>query len=117
MSKTSSQLDAEIAAGLAKPRKARKAKNAPETKQEELARLVEASKTRLRAIHGHGLPGSDEEIHTLNVARVKLARQIAMDLGHNPTNQGISSECYRCGASGTFDVGPIGDIFTRKCGA
>ena len=38
-----------------------------------------------------------------------------MDLGHAPTRQGVSFECFQCSASGTMDPTPEGKIFTDVC--
>lgn len=117
------QLDAEIADHLAtkakvkKPR-TRKAKGAPETDRERLERELLDEDARLRSAHkGGATPAQISEQRSKQAqARAKLANRIAIDLGHSPLKQGMSYECFRCGKSGTFDVGPFGAIFTEKCG-
>ena len=51
---------------------------------------------------------------------LKAAELAGRSLGHIMLKQGMSFECPRCGASGTFhaDRGyTLGSIFTDKCGA
>lgn len=122
MAKSPGQLDAEISEFLStakprKPRKPRKAKEAPETERQRLERVVEERAAAARYSFRHGLRENSTDQSNLIQARFDLARRIALDLGHMPLKQGISYECGRCGASGTFDVEPIGDIFTKKCGS
>lgn len=119
MGKSPAQLEAEIAESLAgatpKRTRKRKAKNAPETERQRLERVVEERAAAARYSFKHGLRENETDRSNLIMARHDLARHIALDLGHSPMKQGVSYECYRCGASGTFDVEPIGSIFKEPC--
>lgn len=100
----------------AKPRKA-KAKAGPETDRQRLERIVEERAAAARYSFKHGLRENETDRGNLFGARRDLARRIANDLGHIPLTQGISYECSRCGKSGSFDVEPVGAIFTEPCGS
>jgi hypothetical protein len=105
------------AAKSTKPRKPRKPKVAPETERQRLERVVEERAAAARYSFKHGLRDNETDRSNLIAARFDLARRIALDLGHHPLKQGISYECSHCGASGTFDIEPVGAIFTDRCGA
>lgn len=92
-----------------------KAKPVSETEHETLARIVEERVAAARYSFKHGLRENETDVSNLIRARFNLARHIAISLNHQPLKQGISYECYRCGASGTFDVEAIGEIFNTEC--
>lgn len=98
-------------------KKARKTKDKPETEIERLSRIVGEREAAARYSFKHGLQRENENDRAnLVAARFNLADRLARDLGHVPLKQGMSYECMRCDASGTFDVAPIGAIFAVKCG-
>jgi len=93
----------------------RKTKDVPETDRQRFERVVEERAAAARYSFKHGLRENETDRGNLLGARADLARHIAFSLGHMPMKQGISYECSRCGASGSFDIEPIGEIFTAKC--
>ncbi len=106
-----------------KPKRKRAPKKAPvfRSVRDELTHAVSEAQFRARTAHRHGDPDATEATNALRIARNQLARRIALELDHNARialeldhnagSQGIALECYSCGASGAFDVEPIGPIF------
>jgi hypothetical protein len=116
MSKTPAQLQREIDGSLGPVKCKRKTKSvARPTERERLQDLVNDQAARVRTSFKAHWPDLQDQQNTLSQLRLQLGRCIALDLGHSPTVQKHSFECFACPAYGSIDVHPQGTIFTEAC--